>query len=293
MTKKQRKFSIKNKILALVLGCSVLALLLYSTVSLTVNYHATMENSKKYSNDMLNQLSISITTYLSAIDNQVFSCLFNSLTQQHLRLLYSHKDNSVYAADSSQYIQNLLYIMSTSLEDCSFHLFMENGSNQSFHVNNPSSTISAWYDFHEDDWYQQVQKIPQLQSKTMASLQKQSYYNSTLEGVVIIYRIVNANNLSTMGYLLVDIPKSNLAELVAKNLNNNFSILILSEINEVLYDSTSGIGAEITGKGVSAGWEKVYRTSRGSYSTFQHQVDFAKWTLIGVIPYSYHLQGFF
>lgn len=228
--------SIEKKIRILTITVLLFSILLCTATNTIISYRINNHNIKQYNSALLNQISNSIDSYFSTMDQLIFGFTCNTASQGYLNACY--KAESIPPAINTNYLKTLLQLLSNSLPDCSFHLFVENNNFVPIHVGSTVQTIASSYNYKSDKWYQDFLLLPENQmSYLLPSLDQHYYPDPDSGGICAVYRIRNIQNLETIGYLLVDIPGYVIKHLVKTDSGTNFYIRIELPRDFTLYDS--------------------------------------------------------
>lgn len=280
-----RKLRIRQKILFLIFTTVFTSNVLIFFSSYTLYVNSVKTKAENYSTDMIDQLLKNTDSYFMGLESIALSITFNKLIQDSIVNQYNKTDYDVYKERT--YVENALKLFVFSRQNLQISIFTDSQKNTFYSSN--SLLPNPGYMYKDDYWYKDAEKAQS--SRTIFINNPQNYYNTGDRKPVhtFIYRMIDMYTRDPIGYILMDIDKSQFEDFFKSNYIDIHETIIVNEKNELVYSYPSNkefdnIAKEIP-KNNSWGHFDKNNIAGNQYMVIYGTSEYTKWRIINIIPY--------
>lgn len=231
-----KKLSLKNKLLVTYLIMAVIPIIIIGTISYMKSSRTIIRQTEAYASLMIGQINKDIDAYIDKFDRITYFAYSNIEVQQilesnHLQPYRRQLDNR------DKMHQFLLGICVIDLNIDGVYIYTKEG--ELFHKNiSEDSSIHEHYTFQAEPWYDEITKEDAKTMLIPIHLEQKYHNQRGVMNLSYIRAIKNIYNGRYLGFILVDINKKAIDEIIGETSSKmDGRILIIDENDTIIYDS--------------------------------------------------------
>jgi two-component system sensor histidine kinase YesM len=260
----------------------LLTALLIGLLSYRMWMNSEEKNSRQYTLQLIQQVNVNISSYISYMENVSQLVLNNSDVKSYLS---SDSDNlSQKAAYESKIAEQFSSILKVR-KDISNIVIL--GSNGNVVLNNSNLKLNPYNDPYSQDWYKKA--IAANGTPVISSSHVQNIIKDDYRWVVSLSRSITDSNGKSSGVLLVDLNYSVINDMCSKiNLGSRGYIFIVDNQGNIIYHPQqqliySNLKTEATGKVIKTKSNYFVTNDNGESKMYTIiNSDSAGWKIVGV-----------
>lgn len=239
---------------------------------------------------MISQMIKNTDSYFKGIESIALSLAYNHYIQKIADSNAENKD--FYSYKDAEYIDNALKLFVYSRSNLQIAIFMENDVS-SFFTLYTSINQNPNYNFKEDKWYIEAKNSKERMLILIDN--PQNYYAEKDRKPVytMVYKIHSSFTQDVIGYVLMDIDKTQFEDFFKNEYLDIEHTIILDENENIVYsypETPSFTIAQYLPKGQKWGYFSKTIDSN-EYMVIFGTSEYSKWKIVNVLPYKSILKG--
>lgn len=278
-----RQLKIRDKVFMLVLIITFLSTTIYFSISYTIYLNSVKTKAQSYSVYMISQMIKNTDSYFQGIESIALSLAYNHYIQKIADSNSEQKD--FFSYQDAEYIDNALKLFVYSRSNLQISIFMENDVSSFYTL---YTSINPNYNFKEDDWYKTA--ISSDERRIILLDNPQNYYaeNDRRPVYTMIYKIHSVFTLDVIGYVLMDIDKSQFEDFFKNEYLDIENTIILDEDDNVIYSYPENPSLSVITNYLpdDRKWGYFNKTINShEYMVIFGTSEYSKWKIVNILPY--------